>query len=138
MLSLTDMADTIYTQIINGQIPAHFVYESPGVVGFLDIHPTQPGHTLIVPKIAFAQFTDMKSGDFEDLMMVSHEFAKHMQKILQCKRVVLRIEGFDIDHVHVHLIPCNQEHDSYKEGRGQIEPDHEALRAMALKLKYER
>ena len=127
--------DTIFTRIIRGEIPAHRVYEDGDFLGFLDIHPIQPGHTLIVTKKQVEQFTELGSKDFENLMSTAREYARHMQKILDCKRVVLRIEGFDVPHVHVHLIPCNHEHDSYREGRDKEEPNHDDLRKMAEKLR---
>lgn len=132
------MADSIFTKIINGEIPAHRVYEDDDTIGFLDIHPIQPGHTLIVSKKQIEQFTEMGKNDFQDIMQVSQKFAKHMQAQLGCQRVVLRIEGFDVPHVHVHLIPCNHAHDSFREGRENEEPDHNSLRKMAQKLKFEK
>ncbi len=128
------MEDSIFTRIIKGQIPAHRVYEDKNVIGILDIHPIQPGHTLIIPRKQIDHFTDMKEGDFKDLMNAAHKVAKHIKNTLGTERIVLRIEGFDVAHVHVHLVPVNQEHESYREGRLTEEPDHDSLRAMAKKL----
>lgn len=131
---MIEAMDSIFTKIIRGDIPAHYVYKDDLAVGFLDIHPIQPGHTLIVPKAQVEQFTDMDEPGFSALMRVAHQFSKHMKEVLGCKRVVVRIEGFDIPHTHVHLIPVNEEHESYRAGRFDEEPDHEALAAMAKKL----
>lgn len=129
--------DSIFTKIINGEIPAHRIYEDSNCIAILDIHPVQPGHTLVIPKEQVDQFCDMKSGDFATLMKTSHMLAVHLKRALGKTRVVVRIEGFDVPHAHVHLIPVDHEHESYKEGRMSLEPDHDALRIMAQKLRYE-
>lgn len=127
--------DSIFTRIIRGEIPAHRVYEDDDYLAFLDIHPIQTGHTLLVTKKQVEQFTDLSERDFKNLMGKAHELAQHMQKVLGCKRVVVRLEGFDVPHVHVHLIPCNHEHDSFRAGRENEEPDHDALRKTTEKLR---
>jgi len=129
--------DSIFTQIINGQIPAHRIYEDKKYIAFLDIHPITPGHTLVVPKDQIDKFTEMSARDFKDLMNLSHKLSVHIQETLKTTRVVLRIEGFDIPHLHVHLLPVNVQSDTYKKGRSKIEPDHESLKAMAIRLKLE-
>lgn len=129
--------DSIFTKIINGQIPAHRVYEDKHILGFLDIHPIRPGHTLLVTKKQIDQFTDLTDKEFDQLMSAAHRFAKHMKQTFGCPRVVLRIEGFDVPHVHVHLIPVHHENDSFRANRFQEEPDHEALRNVAQQLRLE-
>jgi histidine triad (HIT) family protein len=130
--------DSIFTKIINGQIPAHYVYQGKDAVAFLDIHPIRPGHTLVVPKKQVGSFIDMSPGDFKDLMETSQMIAGHIQKILGCMRVVINIDGSDTpDHVHVHLVPINEPEDSHRDGRMEEEPDHRSLSLMAQKLNIE-
>jgi histidine triad (HIT) family protein len=131
------MQDTIFTKIIKGEIPCHKVYEDDTVIAFLDIHPIQPGHILVVPKVQVEQFTELDEQTYEHLMNVSHTLAKHLQAETHCWRVMLRIEGFDVPHTHVHLVPTNHENDSYNAQRMNAEPDHAALAAMAKKLYFE-
>ena len=127
--------DSIFTKIINGQIPAHYVAQEKDYVAFLDIHPIRPGHTLVVPKKQIGSYIDMSSGDFKDLMGAAQRIAKHIQVTLGCKRVVLNIDGSDTpDHVHIHLVPINNPEDSHREGRMEEEPDHDSLRQMAQRL----
>lgn len=127
--------DSIFTQILDGRIPAHWIYQDDFCGAFLDIHPIQPGHTLVVPRSPSTSFLDMHSRDFGRLMETCHMIAKELQQKLGCKRIVVRIEGFDVAHTHVHLVPVNNENESYKAGRLNAEPDHNALRTLASKLK---
>jgi histidine triad (HIT) family protein len=130
--------DSIFTKIINGQIPAHYVYQGKDAVAFLDIHPIRPGHTLVVPKKQIGSYIEMSPGDFKDLMGTAQMIAGHIKKTLGCKQVVLNIDGSDTpDHVHVHLVPINEPEDSHREGRMEEEPDHQSLSLMARKLKIE-
>ena len=132
------MSDSVFTKIINGEIPAHFIVKEKDFVAFLDIHPIRPGHTLVVPKKQVGSFLEMDGSDFKDLMDVSRKIAKHIKETLGCKQVVLNIDGSDTpDHVHIHLVPINNPEDSHREGRMEEEPDHDSLRAMAQKLKLE-
>lgn len=128
------MEPSIFTRIITGEIPCHKVYEDDKVLAFLDIHPTQPGHTLVVTKEQVAQFTELSDESFAHLVQVSKMFASHMQEVLGSHRIVMKFEGFDVPHVHAHLIPCMEPNDSYREGRENEEPDHAALADMAKRL----
>lgn len=132
------MSDSIFTQIINGEIPAHRVYEDRDIIAFLDIHPIRAGHTLVVPKKQVGSFVDMDDDDFKQLMATAQKIAKHIQGVIGSKRIVLNIDGSDTpDHVHVHLVPINHPDDSYRAGRMDEEPDHDSLRDIAQKLKIE-
>ncbi len=128
------MEPSIFTRIINGKIPCHKIYEDDQTIAFLDIHPTQPGHILVVTKHQVAQFSELTGSEFANLMDVTQKIAQHMQCVLKSPRIVLKIEGFDVPHVHVHLIPCTSEGDSFREGRELEGPDHTALALMAQKL----
>lgn len=128
------MQDSIFTKIIKGEIPCHKVYEDDTTIAFLDIHPVQPGHTLVVFKQQVAQFTDMNQTDFSAYMSTVQMIAQHLQRKTAAHRIVMRFEGFDVPHVHAHLIPCEKEGDSYRAGREKDEPDHEALASVAQGL----
>ena len=130
--------DSIFTRIIKGEIPAHYIYQGKEAVALLDIRPIQPGHTLVVPKKQIGSFLEMNPGDFKDLMSTAQMVAQHIQATLGSKRVVLNIDGSDTpDHVHIHLVPINNPEDSHREGRMEEEPDHAALSLMANKLRIE-
>ena len=75
------MSDSVFTKIINGEIPAHFIVKEKDFVAFLDIHPIRPGHTLVVPKKQVGSYLEMDGSDFKDLMDVSRKIAKPRPKI---------------------------------------------------------
>lgn len=128
------MADSVFTKIIRGDIPCHKIYEDDEVIAILDIHPIQPGHTLVIPKKEVEQFTKLEAFEYSYLMAISQLVAQKIQEVTGCFRVYLRIEGMDVNHTHVHLVPINNDHESFNPGRMEKEPDHEALAKMALKL----
>lgn len=129
------MQETLFTKIINGEIPSHKIYEDDQVYAFLDIHPIQPGHTLVVPKTPTSEFQELSDEEYEALFKAIKKIAIKIKKVTGAKRVCSRIEGFDVPHTHIHLYPCNTARDFYGErDREQQEPNHQALAAMAQKL----
>ena len=130
------MQETLFTKIVNGEIPSHKIYEDDKVYAFLDIHPIQPGHTLVVPKTPVSEFQDLSDEKYEALFKAVKKIAARIKEISGAKRVCSRIEGFDVPHAHVHLYPCNNPQDFYgSKDRLQGEIDHQALAKMAQKLK---
>lgn len=131
------MQDSIFTKIIKGEIPCHKVYEDAKTIAFLDIYPIQPGHTLVVPKVEVNHFDDLSKEDYEAVFATVKLIAKRQKLVLGSERACLRVEGFDVPHAHVHVIPCNTPQDFYNADRMSHEPDHEALAEMAKKLYFE-
>lgn len=130
------MQETLFTKIIKGEIPSHKIYEDDKVYAFLDIHPIQPGHTLVIPKNPVSEFQDLSDEEYEALFKAVKKIAVKIKEISGKQRVCSRIEGFDVPHTHIHLYPCNVAKDFYgARDREQQEPDHEALANMAQKLK---
>jgi len=131
------MQDSVFTKIIRGEIPSHKIYEDDRVIAILDIHPIQPGHTLVIPKAQVPTFDQLDEELFGECMKVAHKVAKQLKSKLNKSRVCVRIEGFDTpDHCHIHLIPCENEHETYKLDRMNLEPDHQALATLAEKLAF--
>lgn len=130
------MADSIFTKIIKGEVPCHKVYEDDKTLALLDIHPAQPGHTLVVPKVQIDHVWDLNDDDYIALWMTAKKVAQRMREVLGTARIGVRIEGFDVPHAHVHLIPVNSGAEFKKHGDSSVPPDHEALAAMAAKLKF--
>jgi histidine triad (HIT) family protein len=129
------MQDSIFTKIIKGEIPCHKVYEDDKVLAFLDIHPIQPGHVLVVPKKQVDHFDDLEQADYVAVFGAVKQLATQIKSVTGAARACLRVEGFDVPHAHVHVYPCNNPQDFYaKTDRSKIEPDHEALADMAKKL----
>jgi histidine triad (HIT) family protein len=129
------MADSIFTKIIKGEIPSYKIYEDEKTFAFLDIHPIQPGHMLVVPKNQVSEFQELPDEDYQALFKTVKKLAKHLKKVTKAERVCSRIEGFDVPHTHIHLYPCNEAKEFYGSlDRNQREPDNEALAAMVKKL----
>jgi histidine triad (HIT) family protein len=101
------MADSIFTKIIKGEVPANKLYEDDNNIAFLTIQPIQPGHTLVVPKKQIDQLWDLPERDYQSLMAVSKKIANMLKQVTGKKRVGVKVEGFEVAHAHVHLIPMD-------------------------------
>ena len=129
------MQDSIFTKIIKGEIPCHKVYEDGKVIAFLDIHPIQPGHVLVVPKAQVDHFDSLDQGDYDAVFAAVRRIAQRIKEVTGAQRACVRVEGFDVPHAHVHVYPCNSPQEFYGDrDRAQAEPDHAALAEMAAKL----
>ena len=98
---------SIFTQIINKEIPCYKIAENDRFIAFLDINPNAKGHTLCVPKQEINKIFDMPEKLYLDLMQFSREVAIALEKTVPCKRVGVSVIGLEVPHVHVHLIPLN-------------------------------
>jgi len=98
---------SIFTKIINREIPAYIVAENDKFIAFLDANPNAKGHTLCVPKQETDKIFDMKKDNYLELMSFSYDVAKAIEKTIICKRIGVSVVGLEVPHVHVHLIPLN-------------------------------
>lgn len=131
------MEPSIFTRIINGEIPCHKIYEDDDTIAFLDIHPDKPGHTLVVTKVQVDQYIDLDDEKYIALWLSVKKVAKRLKSVLGVDRVKVIIVGTDVPHVHVHLVPFNEDDKSMNSERENLEPDHTALAAMAEKLAFQ-
>ncbi|MBC8396937.1 MAG: HIT family protein [Flavobacteriales bacterium] len=99
--------NSIFTQIINGQIPCYKVAETSNCFAFLDINPNAFGHTLCIPKKEVDLIFDLDDNDYKDLMNFFKKIAKALKKTVSCKRIGVSVIGLEVPHAHVHLIPLN-------------------------------
>ena len=99
--------NSIFTQIINGQIPCYKVAETSNCFAFLDINPNAFGHTLCIPKKEVDLIFDLDDKDYLDLMNFSNKIAKALKKAVSCNRIGLSVIGLEVPHAHVHLIPLS-------------------------------
>lgn len=98
---------TLFTKIINGEVPAYKVAENEKYLAFLDIRPNTKGHTLCIPKEEVNKIFDLDEETYMGLMAFSRKVAKGLEKAVSCKRVGMAVVGLEVPHVHVHLIPLN-------------------------------
>ena len=99
---------TIFTKIINGEIPAYKITEDDNFLAFLDVNPNAKGHTLCIPKQEINKLFDMPEDQYLGLMQFSRKVAIALEKTVPCKRVGVAVVGLEVPHAHVHLIPLNE------------------------------
>jgi len=98
---------SIFTKIINGDIPCHQVGETKDCFAFLDIAPLRAGHTLVIPKKEIDYFYDLDDETMNAVMLFSKKVARAIEKTIPCKRISVVVAGLEVPHAHVHLIPMN-------------------------------
>lgn len=98
---------TIFTKIINGEIPSYKIAEDDNYFAFLDINPNAKGHTLVIPKQEVNKIFDLDEATYLGLMSFAYRVAKALEKSVVCKRIGMSVVGLEVPHVHVHLIPIN-------------------------------
>lgn len=98
---------TIFTKIIQGEIPSYKIAEDDKFYAFLDINPLVKGHTLIVPKVEVDYLFDVDDDDLSGMLVFSKKVAKAIEKVIPCKRIGVAVLGLEVPHAHIHLIPIN-------------------------------
>lgn len=99
---------SIFTKIINGEIPCYKIAEDDHFFAFLDINPNAKGHTLCIPKKEVDKIMDLDEQTYLGLMAFSRKVGKAIEATVDCKRVGITVIGLEVPHVHVHLIPLNE------------------------------
>lgn len=102
---------SIFTKIIQGEIPSYKVAESDKYYAFLDIAPLQKGHTLVVPKREEDYIFDLSDEELAGMMVFAKKVAKAIQKSVPCQRIGVAVLGLDVPHAHIHLVPLHQGND---------------------------
>lgn len=100
---------TVFTKIIEGEIPGTFVWRDDVCVAFLSINPLTEGHTLVVPIEEYDHWLDAPQHTRDHLFRVSHTISQAQHAAFDCRRVSLMIAGFEVPHLHIHLVPTNSE-----------------------------
>ncbi|WP_034062679.1 HIT family protein [Lacinutrix jangbogonensis] len=103
---------SIFTKIVNGEIPCYKVAETEEFLAFLDVNPNAKGHTLCIPKKETNKIFDLDKETYSRLMEFSRLVAIALEKTVSCKRVGISVIGLEVPHVHVHLIPLNTMEDA--------------------------
>ena len=98
---------TLFTKIINGEIPCHKIMEDEKYLAFLDIRPINPGHTLVIPKKEVDYIFDMDDNLLGGLMIFAKKVAVKIKKVANCKKVGVMVAGLEVLHTHIHLIPIH-------------------------------
>lgn len=127
---------SIFTKIINGEIPSYKVAENDEFIAFLDINPNTKGHTLCVPKKEVDKIFDLDKELYNRLMAFSYDVAKAIEKAIPCKRIGMSVIGLEVPHVHVHLIPLHDMEDIRFQRKTSLTPQEfeETAAQIAVKL----
>jgi len=128
------MSECIFCKIVKGEIPSYKIWEDDKFYAFLDIHPWTTGHTLLIPKMHHDYLFDYNNKDYLEIMLRAKMLASKIKNIVNSKRIGVAVEGFEVNHLHIHLIPMNDfgEFDPCKAKPATLEE----LQSMHEKLKH--
>lgn len=128
---------SIFTRIIQGEIPCYKIAESEDFLAFLDIQPLAKGHTLVIPKKEIDYFFDLDDQYLADLMIFSKKVAKAIEAVIPCQRIGVSVVGLEVPHAHVHLIPINAIADvSFTKARLQLSKEEFADIAKRIQASF--
>lgn len=126
---------SIFTRIINGEIPCYKIAEDDNYFAFLDINPLSEGHTLVVPKREEDYIFDLQDEELAGLVVFAKKVAVSQKANLDCKRVAMVVLGMEVPHAHIHLIPMNSEADvDFRKPKLQLSSEQFAQIANKIKL----
>ena len=114
---------SIFTKIVNGEIPSYKIAEDEHFYAFLDINPNAVGHTLCIPKQEVDKIFDLSEETYIGLMRFSRKIGIAIEKAIACKRVGITVIGLEVPHVHVHLIPLNEMDNMNFKNKRQLSPE---------------
>lgn len=124
---------TIFSKIINGDIPCYKVAEDDNFFAFLDINPLNWGHTLVVPKREEDYIFDLSDSELSEMMLFAKRVAKAIKETLPCTKVAVAVLGLEVPHAHIHLVPIKTEGDM--DFRNKISsPDAEKMKQIATAI----
>lgn len=123
---------SIFTKIINGEIPCYKIAEDENYLAFLDVNPNAIGHTLCIPKQEINKIFDLDESAYLGLMQFSRKIAIALEKAVPCKRIGMAVIGLEVPHAHVHLIPLNEMDEMRFQNKVTL--TKEAFEALALSI----
>ena len=125
---------SIFSKIINDEIPAYKILENENFLAFLDIFPLAKGHVLVIPKKEIDCLFDISSDEYGELWKFARQVAKAMDKVIDCKRIGVAVIGLEVPHAHIHLVPLNNVSDINFE-RPKLSFSEEEMNEVAQKIR---
>ncbi len=130
---------SIFSRIINGEIPAWKVAESERFLAFLDVNPLAKGHTLIVPKVETDYFFDLSDEEITSIMLFSKKVATALRSTLPCLRIGMSVIGLEVPHAHIHLVPLNSMGDiNFSNSRLNLSAEEMEAIAASIRSAYDK
>ena len=125
---------SLFTRIINGEIPCYKIAEDERFIAFLDILPVAKGHTLVVPKKEIDYIFDLPNEELQALNFFAKEIARKIQTVIPCKKIGISVIGLEVPHAHMHLIPINSIHDmNFEKERLKFTPEEYTQLSKAIR-----
>ena len=130
------MADSIFTKIINGELPSDKVYEDDKTIAIIPLYPTTEAHVLVIPKLQIDEFMDLPEDEYFALMTSVKKVASRIREVIKPTRVGLKIEGTEVPHVHVHVLAFDTPAEFVKTPDMSEPPNLEKNKQLAQKLAF--
>jgi len=124
---------TIFTRIINGEIPSYRIAEDERFYAFLDIFPLRAGHVLVIPKVETDKFFDVGDEYLREWLLFAKPIAKAIEKAFPCNRCGISVVGLEVPHAHMHLVPIDSS-DDLNFTRPKLKPDADTLRQVQERI----
>jgi histidine triad (HIT) family protein len=125
---------SIFTKIIDRELPAYIIEENDFCIAFLDVFPIQKGHVLIVSKDEVDDIFDLRDEVLQNMMLMSKKISKAMRNVFECKKIGVSIIGLEVPHAHIHLVPINNLNDiNFAQPKLSFNPDE--MQNIVLSLK---
>lgn len=124
---------SIFSRIVNGEIPCYKIAEDDRFLAFLDVNPLVQGHTLVIPKLEQDYIFDIEDEDYMAFQLFAKKVAKQLKSKIECKRIGVAVIGLEVPHAHIHLIPINSI-DDMNFSREKLKLTPEMLRELAVKI----
>lgn len=124
---------TIFSKIVNGEIPAWKIAEDDRFFAFLDINPLAMGHTLVIPKKETDYIFDIDDAELADMMVFAKKVAKAIKKVVPCTKIGVTVIGLEVPHAHIHLIPINSIYDM-DFSKPKLKPEKEDFAKLCMEI----
>ncbi|WP_100610224.1 HIT family protein [Confluentibacter lentus] len=128
---------SIFTKIVNGEIPCYKIAETDDFLAFLDVNPNSKGHTLCIPKMEVDKIFDLDENTYNGLMAFSRKVAIVVKKVIPCKRIGMTVIGLEVPHAHVHLIPLHTMEDARFIQKTVMTPEELQETANVIKTQFD-
>lgn len=128
---------TLFSRIINGDIPSYKCAENEKFYAFLDINPIRQGHTLVVPKREVDYFFDLTDEEIGQMQVFAKQVAVAIKKAFPCRKVAQAVIGLEVDHAHIHLVPIDMEGELFSGNHVTLSPEEFEASAEAIRKNFE-